>query len=128
MKDFGPWELGARTVLRFIADAADGERSSPVKDLFVWKAVQHIGVAAANAVVKAHDANVLLMRDKALEVLLARYGQRRARERQTGTGPSPGTRHPPAPSFLGVLPPPHDAGFRSGEVRPVQIVDLHICL
>ena len=75
VEDFGTWGLGARAVLRFIADAAYGERPSPVKDLFVWKAAQHIGVAAANAVVKAHDANVLLMRDLAPEVLLARYGR-----------------------------------------------------
>ena len=45
-----------------------------MKDLFRWKAAQHIGVAAARSVVAAHDENVLKMRDLAPAVLLARYG------------------------------------------------------
>ena len=74
VEDFGAFGKGALGVLQWIADAAFGPGKSPVKDLFRWKAAQHIGVAAARSVVAAHDENVLRMRDLAPAVLLARYG------------------------------------------------------
>jgi len=74
VEDFGAFGKGALTVLKWIADAAFGSLASQVKDLFRWKAAQHIGVAAARSVVAAHDENVLKMRDLAPAVLLARYG------------------------------------------------------
>ena len=72
--DFGAFGKGALCVLQWIADAAFGPGKSPVKDLFTWKAAQHMGVAAAMLVVAAHDKIALKMRDRAPAVLLARYG------------------------------------------------------
>ena len=74
VEDFGAFGKGALSVLQWIADAAFGPGKSQVKDLFRWKAAQHIGVAAARSVVAAHDENVLKMRDMSPAVLLARYG------------------------------------------------------
>ena len=45
------------------------------RNLFKWKAAQHIGVYVARSVVEAHDENARRMRDLAPGVLLARYGR-----------------------------------------------------
>ena len=74
VEDFGAFGRGALDVLQWIADAAFGDAPAAVRDLFKWKAAQHIAVAAARSVVAAHDENVRRMRDLAPEVLLARYG------------------------------------------------------
>jgi hypothetical protein len=74
VEDFGAFGKGALAALDWIANAAYGEAPVSVRNLFKWKAGQHIGVAVARGVVAAHDENVRRMRDLAPEVLLARYG------------------------------------------------------
>ena len=69
VEDFGAFGKGALSVLQWMADAPFGQGKSQVKDLFRWKAAQHIGVAAARSVVAAHDENVLRMRDLAPTVM-----------------------------------------------------------
>jgi len=75
VEDFGAFGKGALTSLDWIAGAAyPGLAEVPARNLFKWKAAQHVGVAVARAVVAAHDENVRRMRDLAPEVLLARFG------------------------------------------------------
>ena len=73
VEDFGAFGKGALTSLDWIAGAAY-PTDLAARNMFKWKAAQHIGVAAARAVVAAHDENVRRMRDLAPEVLLARFG------------------------------------------------------
>ena len=74
VEDFGAFGKGALTSLDWIAAAAYGPTEVAARNLFKWKAAQHVGVAVARAVVAAHDENVRRMRDLAPEVLLARFG------------------------------------------------------
>ena len=54
-----PFGYDLRQVIRYIADAGYGGGPSPAKDLFSWKAVQHIAWdRGGRAVVLAHDNNV----------------------------------------------------------------------
>ena len=54
-----PFGYDLRQVIRYIADAGYGGGPSPAKDLFSWKAVQHIAWDRGDrAVVFAHDNDV----------------------------------------------------------------------
>ena len=76
VEDFGAFGKGALDVLQWIAEVAFGEPGQEAeRNLFKWKAAQHIGVYVARSVVEAHDENARRMRDLAPEVLLARYGR-----------------------------------------------------
>jgi hypothetical protein len=76
VEDFGAFGKGALDVLQWIAEVAFGEPGQVAeRNLFKWKAAQHIGVYVARSVVEAHDENARRMRDLAPEVLLARYGR-----------------------------------------------------
>jgi hypothetical protein len=76
VEDFGAFGKGALDVLQWIAEVAFGEPGQVAeRNLFKWKAAQHIGVYVARSVVEAHDENARRTRDLAPGVLLARYGR-----------------------------------------------------
>ena len=69
IEDLGTWGAGARRTLRYIADAAYGvdlvigDPNRDAKARFIWLAAQHISLQAARGVVRAHDKNLLEVRN-----------------------------------------------------------------
>ena len=106
------------------------------RNLFKWKAAQHIGVYVARSVVEAHDENARRMRDLAPWVLLARYGRgdratsfwrRLDGGWQTRAGLTPVPRVPPAPTPPGTLPRAGGDLASFAGVHHAQIVDPTTC-
>ena len=139
VEDYGGFGEGARQVLKFIGDAAFGPGPSSAKDLFQLRGAQHIAVYAANAVVAAHDSNVLHMKGLNRLARLARGTSARTPDRpdelmhwvqetQSGPGSRAAQRlasSMPEPSETTTpryrRPPPARGGAPHADSRPMHM-------
>ena len=127
LEDYGAFGEGARRVLQYIADAAYGPAISGAKGMFLWKAVEHIGVEAAKGVVQAHDQNLRRLHDMNPERQQAIYGGGAGRDLLEGARTAaadprgPATRHRTAPSSAPPTPPPAPASAPPRPPAPASV-------